>query len=251
MKICTLTYHEVVDNPNDSGIIRESAIPYKHTIREFTDHVKIFKSNLVKTPKISEVDMEKGEGVCHIISFDDGGISNLIAADILEQNGLIGHFLITSNFIGKQGFLNNNQIYDLYSRGHVIGSHSKSHPDVFYRLSYDSMIDEWRKSKSILEDIIGDNVTCASIPGGEMDEKTWKSSAEAGLSYLFCSEPFFNPKKKDNWLLGRVCPKRGAEYRKITKIINFKGYNSEMNVRKIKNVVKRFYYPLHDLFKLK
>ena len=146
--------------------------------------------------------------------------------------------------------MNKSQIRLLHNRGHVIGAHSDTHPDVFYRLPYATMLQEWRKSKSILEDIIADTVTCASVPGGEMNENTWLSSAESGIGYLFCSEPFLTPKRNDNWLLGRVWPKQGTEYNKITKFINLKGYSDEMSVRKIKNIVKRIYYQLKDILKL-
>lgn len=249
MKICSITYHEVVNNSEDSGIIRASALPYKHPVEEFTSHVNIFKEYNVQTPKISELNMDSNlEGFHHIITFDDGGISNLKAADILEEKGFIGHFLITTGFTGKSGFMNDSHIRALHNRGHVIGAHSHSHPDVFYRLPYDTMLEEWTKSKIILENIIGEKVMCASVPGGEMNLKTWQSSAEAGLDYLFCSEPFLTPKKKDNWLFGRVCPKQGAEFKKIAKFVNFKGYTNQMGIRKVKNLVKRIYYPLLDKF---
>ena len=244
MKICSITYHEVIDNIYDSGIIRDSAKPYKHPVGEFLDHVDIFRRNNVKTPPISTINFDEEDGIYHILTFDDGGISNLTAADILEQNGYIGHFLITSGFIGKRGFLSKNNIRSLHERGHVIGAHSDTHPDVFYRLRYEEMLKEWKKSKSILENIIGDSVICASVPGGEMNGNTWKSSAEAGINYLFCSEPFLQPRKGDNLLLGRVCPKQGTDYKKISNFVNLKGYPKEMGIRKIKNIVKRIYYPL-------
>ena len=248
MKICTITYHEVVDHPDDSGIIRASAIPYKHPVKEFTDHVKIFRTNNIQTPRISDLTLgAKSNEFCHIITFDDGGISNIIAADILEEQGFIGHFLITTGFSGKRGFMSNNQIRQLYERGHVIGAHSHSHPDVFYRLPYDKMLEEWKKSKSILENVIGEKVSCASVPGGEMNLNTWQSSAEAGIDYLFCSEPFLTPQKKGNWLLGRVCPKKGSDYKKLTNFINFKGYSSEIGIRNVKNLIKRIYYPLNEI----
>jgi peptidoglycan/xylan/chitin deacetylase (PgdA/CDA1 family) len=249
MKICSITYHEVVDNPDDSGIRRESALPYKHSVNEFTDHAAIFIHNNIKTPQITNLKLDEEDALTHIITFDDGGISNLKAADILEQNGFIGHFFITTSFIGMPGFMDSTQIQDLYRRGHVIGAHSHTHPDVFYRLPYGLMLEEWKKSKGILENIIGDSVTCASVPGGEMNEKTWNSSAESGIEFLFCSEPFIKPRKGSNWLLGRVCPKQGTDYKKIANFVNFKGYAYEMSVRKIKNIVKRVYYPLHDLLK--
>ena len=80
-----------------------------------------------------------------------------------------------------------------------------------------------------------------------MNLNTWQSSAEAGIDYLFCSEPFLTPQKKGNWLLGRVCPKKGSDYKKLTNFINFKGYSSEIGIRNVKNLIKRIYYPLNEI----
>ena len=47
--------------------------------------------------------------------------------------GWRGHFFITTGRIGSAGFVNEAQIRDLRRRGHVIGSHSSTHPT---RMSY-------------------------------------------------------------------------------------------------------------------
>ncbi len=246
MNVCSITYHEVTDNPADSGFQRETALPYKHGVKEFEDHVTIFKKHNIFTPKIQEIDFSNKIENTFLITFDDGGTSAMTAANILEKNNLIGHFLITTSFIGKKYYLSESNVKELHDRGHVIGGHSHTHPDIFYNLSYDKMLAEWVKCKGILEDLIEESVTCASVPGGEMNDDTWRSSADAGFKFLLCSEPFFVPKTKYNILLGRVCPKKGADYKKVENFIQFKGYQKEMLIREAKNAAKLVVYPIQN-----
>src|SRR4029077_10963083 len=65
-----------------------------------------------------------------ILTFDDGGVSAYnCTGDILEQFGWHGHFFVSTNYIGTRGFVSPAQIRTLRKRGHVIGSHSCSHPE--------------------------------------------------------------------------------------------------------------------------
>ena len=73
-------------------------------------------------------DINKGGWV---LSFDDGGVSafdNVMASlDRLTQKA---HFFITTDYIGRKGFLDKRQIAILKEQGHSIGSHSCSHPNM-------------------------------------------------------------------------------------------------------------------------
>src|SRR5205823_4330182 len=90
-----------------------------------------------------------------VITFDDGGRSAMAAADMLEARGRIGHFFITTNYIGTRGFLTEEQIRELAARGHVLGSHSCSHPLRMGHCSWPQLLNEWTRSRSILSGVIG------------------------------------------------------------------------------------------------
>ena len=68
--------------------------------------------------------------------------------------------------------MSKNDIRDLAKRGHQIGSHSHTHPNVFRNQSIDQMRYEWSTSKNILEDILGEEVLICSVPGGDVDDNT-------------------------------------------------------------------------------
>ena len=73
-------------------------------------------------------------------TFDDGGVSYYtVVADRLEAQGWRGHCFVSTDFIGQRGFLTAAQIRELDARGHVIGSHSASHPARFSTLTAASM----------------------------------------------------------------------------------------------------------------
>ena len=91
------------------------------------------------------------------LTFDDGGVScHAPIGGMLEQFGWRGHFFITTSRIGTPGFLSEAQVRDLHRRGHVIGSHSHTHPTRMAALAPDRMESEWRQSLAHLAEILGE-----------------------------------------------------------------------------------------------
>jgi peptidoglycan/xylan/chitin deacetylase (PgdA/CDA1 family) len=128
------------------------------------------------------------------ITFDDGGVSAMAAADLLEARGFVGHFFITANYIGTPGFVTESHIRELAGRGHVIGSHSCSHPLRIGHCAWAQMFDEWLRSRAVLTDILGEDVRVASVPGGDFSPQVAEAAAKAGITRLFTSEPASEPR---------------------------------------------------------
>jgi peptidoglycan/xylan/chitin deacetylase (PgdA/CDA1 family) len=124
-----------------------------------------------------------------VITFDDGGASAMAAADALERHRFTGHFFITVNYLGTPGFVAETDLRQLRQRGHVIGSHSCSHPIRMGRCSWHQLREEWTRSRAALSDILGEDVACASVPGGEFAPAVAEAAAAAGFTRLFTSEP--------------------------------------------------------------
>jgi hypothetical protein len=55
--------------------------------------------------------------------------------------------------------------------------------------SWPQLLDEWRRSRSVLGDILGVAVNSASVPGGDFAPAVAESAADAGFTRLFTSEP--------------------------------------------------------------
>ena len=239
----TFLYHEAVDSLEDSGFQRSSAIPYKHKVSEFYDNVDIIASNAQPIITVREL---LNYNQATLLTFDDGGKSSMIIADCLEQYNFKGHFFITTSMIGSPHFLTEAEILELHNRGHMIGSHSHSHPNVFKSLSYDAMLDEWKTSKSILENILSTPIDICSVPGGDASKETYLSAKDSGYKILFDSEPVLASRSMDGLLiLGRICPKQGTSYQTVLNYCRRRGIRRAFLIRNLKNFVKVLISPVY------
>ena len=95
-----------------------------------------------------------------LITVDDGGVSYYtMLADRLEARGWRGHCFVSTDAIGTRGFLSAAQIRELDARGHVIGSHSASHPTRFSACEAGSHAAGMDAQPQVLEDLLGHEVT--------------------------------------------------------------------------------------------
>ncbi|MCA1594111.1 MAG: polysaccharide deacetylase family protein [Acidobacteria bacterium] len=194
MKARVLMYHDVVETGRDeaSGFPGADAAAYKLETTQFAAHLKaIAAATPSERPAIAS-DLLRGEAnsTPWLITFDDGGASaHTHVAGMLEELGWRGHFFITTNYVGAPAFMTATQLRDLHTRGHVVGSHSCSHPLKMSRCSPAEILREWRESSNALSDILGEPVDTASVPGGFYSERVAAAAAEAGFKVLFTSEP--------------------------------------------------------------
>jgi peptidoglycan/xylan/chitin deacetylase (PgdA/CDA1 family) len=97
----------------------------------------------------------------------------------------------------------------LHERGHVIGSHSCSHPLRMAACSEEQLRREWRDSVSLLRDVIGGEIHTASVPGGYFSRAVAQHAGAAGIRYLFTSEPVRRVEQVDGCLvIGRFTLRR-------------------------------------------
>ena len=205
MRYFTLAYHDVVseEDLDNSGFVDTGALLYKLSPHRFREHLYAIKKRVEKPPAIIEtITSDESLASFWFLTFDDGGEgAYLHTADILEQFGWRGHFFVTTNFIDQPGFLNQWQIMQLRKRGHVIGSHSCSHPERMTALNGDLLFNEWRNSIDVLSEILNEHVTTASLPGGYYSKQVAQSAARAGVTVLFTSEPVSIPCRVDGCMV--------------------------------------------------
>jgi peptidoglycan/xylan/chitin deacetylase (PgdA/CDA1 family) len=173
-----LMYHDIVPEgaEDSSGFPGRGAALYKVTPESFEAHLRALRADVVGTSDFC-------------LTFDDGGVSALTAADALERHGLRGHFFVTVNYIGTRGFVDGRAIRELRERGHVVGSHSCSHPLRMGHCSWDQLRDEWTRSRDVLSELVGETIQTASVPGGDYAPAVAETAARAGFTTLFTSEP--------------------------------------------------------------
>lgn len=191
-------YHDILADQNDpdaSGFSGEDAATYKIDEVSYKNHLKSLSEQMEAEPIVlrGETELEKlrsRETWC--LTFDDGGVSaSDLAAEALENYDWRGHFFITTKRLGKPGFLNDEHVRELHSRGHVIGSHSHSHPPRISELPFDAIVNEWKTSIDILQSILGKEASLdvASVPGGFYSPAVGQAASEVGIRFLFTSRP--------------------------------------------------------------
>lgn len=189
-RMLSLLFHDVyVTDPAESGFEGEGAARYKLPLAEFSEQLERLAAVLESRPVLAG--QEHGDLDTPVaITVDDGGLSyHSQVAELLEKHGWRGHCFVATGWIGRPGFLDRGHLRDLHQRGHVIGSHSVTHPTRFAACSYPEMLREWRDSRAALEDILGAAVRIASLPGGYYSRQVAESAAQAGITMLFNSEP--------------------------------------------------------------
>jgi peptidoglycan/xylan/chitin deacetylase (PgdA/CDA1 family) len=226
MHAITLLFHDVVQpgRCDSSGFQGADADVYKLDCGEFHRHLMAIKENLRR-----ERATASGVFACSLngadrpvlLTFDDGGVSAVLyVADMLDEFGWKAHFFVTAGRIGTHGFLDRPQIQELRRRGHVIGSHSYSHPLRMARCSAAELDSEWQRSILSLAEILGEPIQTASVPGGYYSRHVAASAARAGIKLLFNSEPITRSQTVDGCLvLGRFSAKRGYQPRWSAAIV--------------------------------
>lgn len=215
MKI-VLMYHDVISDAfPKSGFQKVGALQYTLDSRTFSEQVsKCLKGNT-------------------IFSFDDGGDSfyNEIAP-VLEQNNQKGIFFISTQYIDTPHFLTKGQIKELDESGHVIASHSHTHPAKISSLSREECLKEWKESKQILESIVGHEVTAGSIPGGAVSNMVIDCMIDVGYKDIYTSEPTTKVRcYRGAQIIGRYGITRYMNNRTISRLINSKYYRNKLLVK--------------------
>jgi len=217
--IISFGYHDVVcDNNFESGFQNIGAIQYKLRSNVFEHQIGIISDYL------ESKQLDKN---LVALTFDDGGESFYsVIAPVLEKYGFKGYFFITTSLIGTKGFVSREQVKELHTRGHVIGTHSHTHPKNISNLSYGKIEEEWSNSVEILSNIISEKVRVASIPGGFYSEKSRKALLKCGIEIIFTSYPSRKVRHNaDNqYIIGRFSIKKDTSSKSLIRLISNNGF---------------------------
>lgn len=152
-------------------------------------------------------------------SFDDGGRSSLAIADALERRGWRGHFFVVTDAVGRAEFLDADQVRELDRRGHVVGSHTHTHPDGMSELSDEAIDSEWVRSRAELTELLGRAPEQAAVPGGDVSEAVIRGASRAGYRILMTSDPVERVERNGSLsvvgrfpIWGSTRPERAAGY---------------------------------------
>lgn len=215
MKAVTLSFHDAVVSGNfaASGFTEEGANHYKLDLEDMRRHFGAISASAWREPgSVHTLLSEPADQTQLFLAFDDGGVSaHEHIAPLLESFGWVGHFFITGDRIDMPGFVSREQIHELHGRGHVIGSHSWTHPRRMAKCSRAELLDEWRRSLDTLAEILGEATRTASVPGGYYSSAVARAASDCGVRALFTSEPVRRVwRVGETLVLGRYTLMRGV-----------------------------------------
>lgn len=182
-----LIYHDVAppDARDDAGFPGPVAAAYKHTPAQFEAHLDALQVAGLDVGLIAP----GVAGPQLALTFDDGGASALDVAQRLERRGWRGHFFIVTERVGTPGFLTAGQVHELADRGHLVGSHTSTHPMSMRSLSSAQLRREWGDSRERLAELLGTAPEVAAVPGGSLSREVIDTAASAGYRLLLTSQP--------------------------------------------------------------
>lgn len=190
MTIFSLEYHDVVPDGawDSSGYPGPAVATYKLGTSRFLEHLDAL-AGIAGAVGGTVASALEGKGDSVLLTFDDGGQSQVAIGAMLAERGWRAHIFMVSDRIGTRGFLGRDELRRLHSDGHIIGSHSATHPPMMSAMSPSQIRMEWDRSIGTLQDIIGAPVRVAAVPGGYFNTSVAEGASEAGIDVLFNSEP--------------------------------------------------------------
>lgn len=155
-----------------------------------------------------------------LITFDDGHISNLEAARLLNSKGLKAVFYIVKDYCCSNGtYLTESMIREISDMGHTIGIHGKSHTR-WTDKPIEVLINELSETKSWIESITGKECITCSAPFGFINNRVVKAIKENFPSFkiIRTSDPKVN--NIGEIVVGSVAIHQDTTLSEFKKIIN-------------------------------
>lgn len=123
------------------------------------------------------------------ITLDDGYKDNYTEMfPILKKYGMKATIFIISDYIGKDGYLNEEEIKEMSESGLVsFQSHTCSHTDMI-ECDEEELFHEFYDSKSEIERITGKRVTCLAYPRGVYGKREIEAAKACGYKMAFTTE---------------------------------------------------------------
>ena len=217
-----LLYHEVTDFPERAKKIRKMGPADSLLVRQFEEQMALI-SERPNTKVVAADDVFSGAENNFrkiVFTFDDGFIGNyLFAFDILERHGFKATFFITVDNISKERYMSWEQLSILYKNGHLIQSHTMTHPMLGVcderQITY-----ELETSKKTIEDKIGALVKYLSLPFGSFDERVIKIAKDTGYEAIFTSSCRTRDSNEKLHQFSRIQVKDTYSLRKFVRLID-------------------------------
>ena len=159
------------------------------------------------------VALARGHANAVRLTFDDGNVSDVeIALPALLEAGLKASFFFSTDFIGRPGFADEDDIRKLAAAGMEIGSHGSRH--VSWRdMSGDEIAEDVIRSFARLETILDKRISVVAPPFGECNLHVVQILRKLGIKRVYSGFP--GPSRAGDWLVRRMAVTAAAPWPRV------------------------------------
>ena len=205
MRIPVLLYHSISNDDSNVSL----------SINQFEKHMIYLQKKNFKTINFDDVSKKKEKSV--IITFDDSYKDLIInALPILKKYNFIATCFAVSDFLGrdnlwdmgknnyvKKELMSKNDLREWILNDMTVGSHTHNHHDLT-ALKKEEVINQLDKSKKILENIIGSEVTNFSYPYGKVNNLVYDITKKFFNKATTTNRGRFDINSHDSLLIPRI-----------------------------------------------
>ena len=211
MRVAALTFHDVIPDGTGSSATGEEF--YALRAGELEQLLSQLRKRGYRTVSSKAFRAwQQGEGTLPehtvVLTFDDGyaGHFDIVVSQLL-RNRFSGTFFVTTDFIGRPGYVTWDQLRKLVFLGMEIGSHGKTHTPLT-KLSSEQLAAELAESKRLLEERLGVPVGALAAPGGFWNRPVARAVVQAGYDAAWVSTIGTNGRETNAMALRRVVVRR-------------------------------------------
>lgn len=200
-KVPVLMYHKLVNSSEDAS-------NYCLPVSEFENQLAWFKKsnfNIINlnTLVMSDFSKETNKKFA-VLTFDDGKKEHYLHAfKLLKQYGYTATFFVISNKIDRESNVGREDLLEMSEAGMSIESHTHTHR-CLELLRSDEIIEEYSRSKNIIESITEKPVNYLCIPAGYYSKKTIKLVKETGYKAVCTSDVGTCSLKGSRFMIKRI-----------------------------------------------
>ena len=123
-----------------------------------------------------------GARMCVTFSYDDGKLNDIRLCELLKKYGLKGTFNLNSCNIGKDTYINEDDVKKMVSDGFEVAIHAVNHPNL-ETLSDQLITAEILEDKRYFEKLTGKIITGMAYPFGTYDDRVIRIAKSCGIKY--------------------------------------------------------------------
>jgi peptidoglycan/xylan/chitin deacetylase (PgdA/CDA1 family) len=155
------------------------------------------------------------------ITFDDGYIGQYEHGfRLLAERGMRGTFFVTTDWVGRPGFISWDGLREMARAGMSIQSHTVSHP-FLSTLGPTQLRDELTRSRRVLDEQLGQETMSLALPGGDFPrQRLVRAVSEAGYRVVATSRPGVNeyePMNGEPRFIDRLTVRAGQPFTRFTQ----------------------------------